>query len=159
MNREQIEAFCDKPNAALTDISKREFLQLCDLALRGLEAGEPVVYITESELAQAADGFGMVTVRDKPEPGEIGLYRNAPASAPTGMVPVPREFIKALVQYNDNARSFFQIANRIATELGTHALQTNFGAFAESTGKMLKETHDITNKARETLSAAPEVKP
>lgn len=65
---------------------------------------------------------------------------------------VPTEWIEALVRYNDNARSFFQIANRIATELGTHALQTNFGAFAETTERMLKETHTLTNDARAMLT-------
>lgn len=60
---------------------------------------------------------------------------------------------EALIRYNDNTRSFFQIANRIATELGTHALQTNFGGFAETTAKLLKDTHELTNAARAALAA------
>lgn len=61
---------------------------------------------------------------------------------------------EALTAHNDNARSFFQIANRIATELGTHALGTNFGGFAETTHGMLTKYHQITNDAR--ALAAPQ---
>ena len=61
---------------------------------------------------------------------------------------------EALVRYNDNARSFFQIANRVATEFSTHELATNFGGFAEATHTMLKETHAITNEARAAIDAA-----
>ena len=72
-----------------------------------------------------------------------------------GCVFVPIAMVRALVDHNDNARSFFQISNRIATELDTHALQTNFGGFAESTERMLKEHHQTTNQARATLATLP----
>ena len=65
------------------------------------------------------------------------------------------KYREALVAHNDNARSFFQIANRIATELGTHALSTNFGAFAEVTHRMLTKYHQITNEARDALKGEP----
>ena len=70
-------------------------------------------------------------------------------------VSVPLDILSALVEHNDNARSFFQIANRVATEFGTHALSTNFGGFAEATHKMLTKWHPETNQARAMLAAAP----
>lgn len=217
MNREQIERFryafkCQFINEESVD-------QLCDLALRGIEAGKctycggndrdmPCAYPSEKKPGCLRDtrlyaraktnqcgetceraklcyacGKALEESNARIEPGEpvawevwqpLGrktiTYSEAEAvrcmaradlvvrpltyadAAPAGMVPM--EWAKALVQYNDNARSFFQIANRIATELGTHALQTNFGSFAETTSRMLKETHDITNRARDMLAAA-----
>ena len=121
----------------------------------------PYQYSTEEAIerariltAEGAPGF------DKPWALAImrGLLAglSAPSQAgaiPEGMVLVPREFIEALVNHNDNARSFFQIANRVATELGTHALQTNFGAFADTTERMLSKWHQATNDARAMLAA------
>ena len=66
------------------------------------------------------------------------------------------EMREALVEHNDNASSFFQIANRIATELDTHALGTNFGGFAETTHRMLAKYHEVANKARRSLAAVPQ---
>lgn len=56
------------------------------------------------------------------------------------------ELEPALLKANDQCRSFFQIANRIATEMGTHAMQTNFGAFTESTKALLDEQHEILTR-------------
>ena len=58
----------------------------------------------------------------------------------------------ALVHHNDMARSFYQIANRIATEFSTHELATNFGGFADKTEAMLKQHHEVANEARHALA-------
>lgn len=86
--------------------------------------------------------------------GRIEAAFVALRSQEAGVV-VPVEWVEALVRYNGNARSFFQISNRIATDLGTHALGTNFGAFAERTKELLDETHQLTNEARAMLSSLP----
>lgn len=41
MNRADIEEWIAHPNAALNRMTIADFKELCDLALRGLEAGEP----------------------------------------------------------------------------------------------------------------------
>lgn len=143
-----------------------DVLELCDMA--EAQAGEPVAWRCRSwnEVYQQWGDWRHLPYKPaSPAHDKFqvdALYTAppaAPAAVPDDMVLVPKEWIEALVSYNDNARSFFQIANRVATELGTHALQTNFGAFADTTERMLKKTHDITNKARAMLAAAPAKEP
>lgn len=58
-----------------------------------------------------------------------------------------RDELKAmLIEANGLCRSAFQIANRIATELGTNALGTHFGHFAERLNQSLKRQHDCIQK-------------
>lgn len=47
----------------------------------------------------------------------------------------------ALLDANEHCRSAFQVANRVATELGTHALQSDFGALADRLHESLQRQH------------------
>lgn len=49
----------------------------------------------------------------------------------------------ALLDANGLCRSAFQVANRLATELGTHALQTSFGAMADRFHESLQRQHKV----------------
>ena len=54
-----------------------------------------------------------------------------------------RDLRAALIDANEHCRSAFQVANRVATQLGTHALQSNFGALADRLNESLQRQHKV----------------
>jgi len=141
MNREQIKKWRDDPYGATGKygMTRADFKQLCDLALRGLEAGEPVATIQGSDPYDERSGLRL-SLQD------IALLEGLPkgtklyAPAPSGMVAVPIKFL----------RKVFMFLKQDCTPCAATDCQID--------GKNLN-VDALADELQALLSADPEVKP
>lgn len=149
MNREQIKKWRDDPYGATGKygMTRADFKQLCDLALRGLEAGEPVAWCVGYD----DPGCGLIlsnpTMRKedaettiKKAVGKLRLIPLTYASAPSGMVAVPIKFL----------RKVFMFLKQDCTPCAATDCQID--------GKNLN-VDALADELQALLSADPEVKP